>query len=320
MLFNGDTTYKGKDLFRGGIMDSGSIAPAKEIGSAKVQAIFHSVVNNAGCSGASDAMDCLRKAPDDTFYKAVTSQPDIISYSSVTLSYLHRADGKVLVESADAVITKGNMHKVPFILGDQEDEGTLFTLFQSNVATTEKLVDYLSELSFHRATKEELRELVDQYPESSKAGSPFRTESANELYPGFKRIAAMLGDLTFTLTRRLTLNAYNRVAPDVPTWSYLASYDHAVPILGTLYASDIVQGFYGVPPSNAKSSIRSYYLNFLYNLDPNKGPGGFSKWPRWSDSNDLMWFKDVAHNDVLHDDFRKNASDILAGNSAIFRV
>jgi hypothetical protein len=43
LLYDGDNTYKGKPLFRGGIMNSGSIVPAQPLDSNKGQAIYDTV-------------------------------------------------------------------------------------------------------------------------------------------------------------------------------------------------------------------------------------------------------------------------------------
>lgn len=49
-LYDGDHTYKGKALFRGGIMNSGSIVPADPIDGPKGQDVYDTVVAAAGCS------------------------------------------------------------------------------------------------------------------------------------------------------------------------------------------------------------------------------------------------------------------------------
>jgi carboxylesterase type B len=43
LLYDGDNSYKGKSLFRGGIMNSGSIVPAQPMDSSKAQAIYDTV-------------------------------------------------------------------------------------------------------------------------------------------------------------------------------------------------------------------------------------------------------------------------------------
>jgi carboxylesterase type B len=207
---------------------------------------------------------------------------------------------------------------VPFIVGDQEDEGTLFGLFTPNLTTTQEVSQYFSTVFFNKATTTQINELVATYPNTIEDGSPFRTGLLNNWYPQFKRVSAIIGDLTFTLTRRIFLEVASAVDPSVPSWSYLATYDYGTPILGTFHGSDILQVFYGALPNNARRTIRGYYYNFVYDLDPNKG-NDFGEWPQWSKGKKLMNFGANA-NGLLDDDFRKDTADFLRGNLAALRV
>ncbi|ERS94845.1 hypothetical protein HMPREF1624_08742 [Sporothrix schenckii ATCC 58251] len=323
MLYNGNNTYKGKALFRGAIMDSGSIVPADPVDCPKGQAVYNQVVAKAGCSSSSDTLACLRAAPYNTFLNAVNSVPGILSYSSVALSYLPRPDGVVLVDSPDVLITNNKYAAVPMIIGDQEDEGTLFSLFQSNITNTNQLVTYLSDYYFHNATTAQIQALVATYPDNASAGSPFNTLLLNEVYPEFKRLAAILGDLVFTLTRRAFLAETNNRNPSVPSWSYLASYDYGTPVLGTFHGSDLLQVFYGILPNAASKSIHSYYFNFLYNQDPNNASGGTSStasrvsltWPQWGAGNQLVQFW-AATSNLLADNFRNSSYTWITSNIA----
>lgn len=222
-----------------------------------------------------------------------------------------RHGGKVLVRSPDELVESGTYHAVPMILGDQEDEGTIFALFQRRIKSNEDLVSYLQENLFSNATKEQMTELVQVYAEYEDSGSPHRTGPHNTLYPMFKQIAAMFGDFQFTLSRRRFLELASATKPDAPTWSYLSSYAHAIPFLGTFHGSDLLQTFYGVPPSPATSSTRRYYFNFLYNLNPNRGNEVDLNWPRWKDGKILMWFKSQLKNEYLLDAFRIKQYEVL---------
>lgn len=296
-------------------MDSGSAIPAEPTDCEKAQAVYDQVVDAAGCSGSADTLNCLRGVDYEVFLKATNSQPSILTYTALALSYVPRPDGKVLVRSPEESILQGLYAPVPFIIGDQEDEGTLFALFQPNITTTEDIVEYLSNLYFHNATIEQITELVNAYPDDPSAGSPFNTGEFNNWYPQFKRLAAILGDTTFTLSRRLFLTGANLVKPHVPTWSYLASYGHAIPILGTFHATDIFQIVFGIYPNTASASMRNYYFNFAYNLDPNDSSGtnstvSFTNWPRWSENQMLLQIYAFSL-DLIQDTFRSNASDII---------
>ncbi|KAK3377323.1 sterol esterase precursor [Lasiosphaeria ovina] len=326
-LYDGDNTYKGKPLFRGAIMNSGSIVPADPVDGPKGQKIYDAVVAKSGCSGAADTLACLRALPYATFLDAANSVPGILSYNSISLSYLPRPDGKVLTQSPEILAKNGQYASVPLIIGDQEDEGTLFSLFQSNVTSTSKLVTYLQTIFFQSATPTQIKGLVDTYDVILTSGSPFRTGILNEVYPGFKRLAAILGDLVFTLSRRLFLENARAVKPTVPTWSYLSSYDFGTPVLGTFHGSDLLQVFYGILPNYASKSIQNYYSNFVYNLDPNDASGGTSakskvalSWPQWTNSGrQLMQFFNNGGG-LLKDDFRTEQYNWIKANGGVLRI
>ncbi|KAK2882708.1 hypothetical protein FQN49_000070 [Arthroderma sp. PD_2] len=318
-LYDGDNTYKGKPLFRAAIMNSGSVVPADPVDCPKGDAIYNKVVSEAGCADAADKLDCLRDVDYTTFLNAANSVPAFLSYHSVALSYLPRPDGKALTASADVLGKNGHIAKVPFIIGDQEDEGTIFALTQSNITTTEQLVEYFSTYYFHGATKEQIEELVATYPEDASAGSPFRTGGFNQIYPQFKRLAAMLGDLVFTLSRRVFLDIANQKYPDVPSWSYLATNNHGIPVLGTFHASDILTT-HGYTPGIPSTSIQNYYLSFINTMDPNKGmPFGFPNWPRWGEGQKLLNFEALG-NSLLSDDFRATSANFIADHADILHI
>ncbi|KAI1364523.1 sterol esterase [Xylaria arbuscula] len=313
-LYGGNYTYNGNKLFRAGIMNSGSIVPADPVDCERCQDVYDKVVDEAGCSGSADTLQCLRDADYDTFLNAANSVPGTLSYTSVALSYLPRPDGNALPDSPDVLAKSGQYAPIPMIIGDQEDEGTLFALFQGNLTTEADLIDYMSTVFFQKATRDQVVSLVDTYSAALSAGSPFRTGIFNSPYPQFKRLAAMLGDLVFTLSRRLFLESATAVNPDVPSWSYLSSYDYGTPILGTFHGSDILQVFYGILPNYASKAIQSYYFSFLYTMDPNEGlPDGIAEWPQWSESKQLLNMYS-SFSTLLTDDFRSDSAQWIADN------
>ncbi|KAF4121703.1 Carboxylesterase type B [Geosmithia morbida] len=320
-LYGGDVSYKGKPLFRGAIMNSGSIIPAEPVDGPKGQAVYDTVVEAAGCSGADDTLECLRDVDYDTLMDAINTLPAFIGYSSVALSFLPRPDGRVLPDSPDVLASSGRYHAVPMIIGDQEDEGTILSLFQSNTTKTdEDIVDYLSTNYFHGASDETLTALVSSYEDTKAMGSPFRTGILNELYPGFKRLAAILGDLVFTLTRRYFLDLATSANPETPAWSYLASYYHNTPVIGTCHASDIAQFFFNAIPDPAGMAHRTYYYNFINNLDPNVGNDDHPHWPQWSENRELLWFENLVKVGYLDDDFREDSARIISENAAELHI
>ncbi|KAI0852010.1 sterol esterase [Daldinia vernicosa] len=319
-LYDGNNTYNGKTLFRAAIMDSGSVVPAQAVDCARCQDIYDTVVKAAGCDGSADTLECLRDADYNTFLNAANSVPGIIGYTSVSLSYLPRPDGVILTASPDALALSGKYAAVPMIIGDQEDEGTLFSLFQVNITTTDELVDYIWQVFFSEVARDDIVGLVDTYDPSITAGSPFNTGILNNPYPQFKRLAAILGDMVFTLTRRIFLESALAANPNVPSWSYLASYDYGTPILGTFHASDILQVFYGLLPNYASKAIQSYYISFLYTMDPNNGTSSdIAQWPQWKENKELMQFWNNKSN-LLADDFRSESMDYLSSHASTLLI
>ncbi|UKZ61129.1 uncharacterized protein TrAtP1_002400 [Trichoderma atroviride] len=307
VLYDGDATYKGNDLFRAAIMDSGSITPVDPLDTQKGQDVYDAVKKAAGCD-VDDSLACLRGLDNGNFTVAANSVPGIISYQSLALSYLPRPDGTVLTDSPDALAKAGKFHHVPMILGNQEDEGTLFAIFQQDMSTTDKIVNYLSRFYFHTATKQQVTDFVNTYSPEIADGSPYRTFGSFDFFKGRKRIASILGDLVFDLIRRVTLQIVDNVSPELSTWAYFSSYnyDPKYGVLGTAHGSDINVLFKKDNANYPTLSGRTYYINFLHNLDPNNGTRTDLFWPQWSEGHQLLNFE--AKSISLKDDDYRNSS------------
>ena len=323
IINSGDNSYKSGKLFRGAIMNSGSIVPATDVASPKPQNIYDTVVTAAGCSSAADSLACLRSVSYGTFLNAVNSVPGIFSYRSVDLSYLPRPDphDNFFPVSPEIAVSNGAFTKVPVIIGDQEDEGTLFSLVQSNITTTDQLITYLtSYFPSNPNARQLVTGLVNTYPDNQSAGSPFRTGVLNTLYPQYKRLAAILGDVTFTLTRRVYLNI---VANQVPSWTFLGTYFYGTPILGTFHATDIIASRGLLTSFNVPTqSIQRYYVSFVNFLDPNALGNGapLVQWPKWTERGRELLNFGVANNQIMRDDFREDSYQYLLNSPAGFRV
>ncbi|KAL7946225.1 Alpha/Beta hydrolase protein [Trichoderma barbatum] len=313
-LYDGNATYKGEPLFRAAIMNSGSITPTDPVDSAKGQELYNHVVETAGCEG-DDSLACLRDLSYEDFAAAANSVPGLISYESLALSYLPRPDCKTLTASPHILAREGKFHAVPMIFGSQEDEGSLFTFFQGDMGSTDKITDYLSSLYFHNANQSLVHSFVETYSELDKDGCPYRTGDIPPLfpYPGKKRLSSILGDIVFTLIRRWTLETIAAVRPGLDLWSSFASYDHLIGILGTQHGSDTGVFFTFQDSYPPTISGRTYYINFVHNMDPNDGLATNLTWPKWTEDGQLLWYNRLS-NTLLKDDFRSNSSDFIREN------
>lgn len=322
IINGGDNTYNGKALFHGAIMDSGSVVPANDVTTSKAQVVYDSVVSAAGCSASSDTLACLRAAPYTTFLNAVNSVPNIFSYRALDLSYLPRPDpsNSFFSISPDQAVKDGQYVKVPIIIGDQEDEGTLFSLVQSNITNTAQLTTYLQ--SYFPQSASLIPGLVATYPDNAPDGSPFRTGLLNEIYPEFKRLAAILGDITFMLTRRSYLASVASTLPGQAAYSYIDSHLYGTPVLGTFHASDILEAYFDTPDAITAATFQTYYTSFINYLDPNQisTASPLISWPKWSTANPEVVNFNALSNNLLADTFRNASYEYLVANTAQLRI
>ncbi|KAL9089379.1 MAG: hypothetical protein Q9159_002595 [Coniocarpon cinnabarinum] len=315
LVNGGDHTYKGKPLFTGAIMDSGSILPATDVASAKPQAIYDQVVGASSCSQASDSLTCLRELPFDDFHKAINSVPSLFSYSGSATSYNPRPDNSsAFLRNRPSPENLGQIAHVPLIIGDQEDEGTLFTLSFKNITTDADVADFFQTF-FPSAPPSVIEGLVSAYPSDPAAGSPYNTGTANQVYPQFKRMAAIWGDVVFNLMRRATLNAITTMHPDIPVWSYLSTYLHGQKNLGTFHGSDLIEIFNKAKVPEAQDAILTYYISFFYYRDPNKVTSArLTEWPQWTNETLAMLNISTTSNVVMRDDYRTPQYEYIVDN------
>ncbi|KAF8262660.1 carotenoid ester lipase precursor [Lactarius quietus] len=297
MLVNGGDT---EGLFRAAFMESGSPISVGDI--THGQQYYDDIVELTSCSGFSDTLACLRAAPYDKLKAAMDSTPSIFSYQSLALAWLPRVDGVFLVDDPQKLVQQGKIARIPFITGDCDDEGTLFSLSQVNVTTDAELRNYLSEFFFIGITDAQMDEVLTLYPQNVTLGSPYGTGTQNAFTPEFKRIASILGDRVFQAPRRFFLN---HSSDKQNTWSFSSKRLKSLPILGSLHGSDILD-IYG------PGDLTDYLIHFATNLDPNGGAS--AQWPQYTTSSrKLLTLLDdpVTNITITQDTYRTDGMEFL---------
>lgn len=182
-------------LFSGAIMASGAIMKLKDYHQG--QEVFDFIAGHVGCGAVSDKVDCLRKANYKDLYNAVQQLPTFLSYESTKVPWYPRPDGNYLVDSPHRLLRQGKAAKVPYIVSDMKDEGTLFSLITAlNVTTDADFQKFFHDVFFPSLSSQEVKAFTDQYSEDPAEGSPFGTGDLNQLGPQYKRISAAIGDYT----------------------------------------------------------------------------------------------------------------------------
>lgn len=275
------------------------------------QGHYNAVVRAAGCQNSADTLQCLRQLDFQSFAKAQGVLPPLIGPKASNLSWRPRPDGTSIPTSAYEAIRTGRYAKVPMISGNQQEEGTLPAVVAGDVSTTAKLIEYLAKNHFVNASPAFLKDYVASYPEDPSAGAPFNTSIFNQLYPGFKRVAALLGDSTQTWPRRLFMELSSA---QQPTWSFTANYLSATPFLGTFHGTDIPFEFGQVPVGSPTDSHQRWIVSFVNELDPNallEGTLGYTKWPKWSENGGFQQMNiGLLFNNVVQDTYRRSSYEV----------
>ncbi|KAJ7220049.1 carotenoid ester lipase precursor [Mycena pura] len=294
---------------------SGSVIPTQDITAG--QPSYDQIVSLSGCSSSSDTLACLRTVPYQTLLDAVNQTPSIFSYMSLRLAYTPWTDGVFLTENAQDLLANGEYAKIPFINGDVQDEGTLFSLSNSNITTSDETLAYIKQFWFPDASDAQIATIGTLYPDDITAGSPFNTGTLNAITPEYKRLAALQGDAFFQAPRRNMFSVTNGV---VPHWSYCESLSLCVNHcqLSAKCLLNLPGDFQGA----------DYLLNFVNNLDPNvfNNPSAAAPmsstifWPQYTAANGtLLTFQDgLIPLTLAQDNFRSEPIAFLEALSRQF--
>ncbi|TFK87024.1 carotenoid ester lipase precursor [Polyporus arcularius HHB13444] len=262
-------------LFRAGIMSSGSSVPTGDITDADAQNTYDAVTQQVGCSNATDTLACLRTVPAESLLAAANNTPSANGFQGLAMPYMPHADGVFVTQPPQELVKHGALAHVPFIIGDVQDEGTLFSLGNLNITTDEELVSYLKTIWFPGASSSDIQVILKLYPSDPVDGSPFGTGSAEAFTPEYKRIAAIQGDLFFHSPRRQLLDRFSSTHA---TYSFLSARSNLSGI-GYAHGTDLLNAF-------DPGDMTDYFIRFVRHLNPNSNSSAVH-WPVYNASSRL---------------------------------
>ncbi|KAH9947437.1 Alpha/Beta hydrolase protein [Amylocystis lapponica] len=305
--------YKGQ--FQAGIMQSSSIPPIAPTASPKNQYYYDFIVNATNCTTASDTLDCLRQAPYDVFHDAVNQTPPMFSISGLNLTWGLSVDGVYLKKTLKQSTLDGELPTIPLIVTDVYDEGTLFSLYSTNITTSEFL-PYIEKYFLNGATQDQLNQVAQAYPDDPALGSPFGTGDNYTLNGEFKRIAAFQGDWDMESARRQLLQ--NMAKKTGNLWSSLYERDSDLAIIGSVHLIDMPE-YFGNSADPDYQGV-DIIANFVTHLDPNAPAGAKTNamsgvtWDKWTSNTTappLLLFSENTTLSLTTDDYRADAIELL---------
>ncbi|KAI0819592.1 carotenoid ester lipase precursor [Trametes gibbosa] len=285
-------------LFRAGWMESGSALPSGEF--SKLQPTFDFIASGVGCASARDVLACLRQVPADTITAVMDKTPTFLGFQALNTPFMPHADGVFLRDNPQKLVLQGSVADVPFVIGSNEDEGTLFSLASLNITTERELIAYVKSNYFPQATDATIARLLELYPADPALGSPFGTGANFTFTAEYKRLAALQGDFIFQATRRFLLD--QRSGKQVVR-SFL-SERNKVTGMGAAHGTELAIIFGG-------QDMTDFLVRFVNTLDPNGGPE--IHWPQYTQESPqlLAFVEEEPRLKLISDTTRKEPMDFL---------
>lgn len=294
-----------RGLFDGAISQSGGCTTAlrtRQTAEAEANVFAEAM----GCGDAADVAGCLREVPvaDLLMEAPVDGAQDGLPggdpYAGGTprWQFTPIVDGVVLPEQPRALFEAGDVAEVPYVLGSNADEGTLFHVLQLEVTDDQ---EYLAALE-RRFGSALAAQVAAQYP-STAFDSP---QDALERVTGDALLVCSTRD-----TAKRAANA------GLPVFMYNFARPIPIPALQSLdlratHGAEIAYVFGSVGPDligqddlELSMAMRRYWGRFAANGDPNGGDD--PNWPMFSSTDDVRLDFDVSITTI--DDFR---SDVCA--------
>jgi para-nitrobenzyl esterase len=252
-----------RDLFSSAIAQSGgctTVQPARADAENRIQ----NIAKTLGCSDAVDVLSCLRGKSTQEVLSAANGGDD---------PFVPVVDADYLTDQPRTLFDAGKIAKVPFILGSNTDEGTLFTSSAEPIA---------NEADFNAALQKNFPAYASQL---CSLYSPSKFDVDNPYQAAFARL---IGDATFVCTTAdVAIRASQAGAP-----TYLYNFDIKTNASG-LGATDgaELEYVFGTSPSFSDDQravsdrMQGYWVNLAAQGDPNSSD--LRTWPKFGSSSDV---------------------------------
>ncbi|KAK0205564.1 esterase 1 [Desarmillaria ectypa] len=320
------------NLARAAIFESGSVSsPVTYNASTRESAWKNFVAGTPGCesvAGTENTFDCLQAANSSAIYQGLV---EAYALAIEGFPFDPALDGPsgLLPDLPSRLWAKGEFARLPFISGTNLDEGTLFLPTNRNY-TDDDIKDYMvATYSPFPPTIPDtiLDQLLELYPDDPSLGSPYGTGNETfALSSGFKRAAAMGGDVTFDAQRRIWTQT--AVQAGVKAYGYQFTQNSSLYLseTGVPHGSEIPFIYRTLNSSTEPESsillsemMVDYWVSFATSLDPNDGLGMSRPfWPQYTPENEVLLQLHGDNTTVIADDYRKEQIEFIRDNAAVF--
>lgn len=253
----------------------------------EAEAAADELAKQVDCDQADDVLGCLRDKSVDELLMAA---------SKLSTRFAPHVDGAFWPEQPRDLFDSGDVADVPYVLGSNTDEGTLFTL-NAMIDSEQELEAALKPL-----VDAPLEQVLEHYPLS---------EFEHEDKPYQAALARIVGDA------RLVCSTYDSAVryaqTGAPTYMYNFDIPANIPGLGATHGSELVYVFgsssnLSKDQEAAAKRIRTYWANLAKHGDPNGDD--LKEWPEFGEQDVRLNF--ALETSVVHD-FRASQCEFWRG-------
>jgi carboxylesterase type B len=163
-----------QNLFRAAIMQSGA-QNSLPLGKPSLwQETYDETCKAAGCPVGAGSLDCLKGLSADKLMAASVAMKKLPKYDS-SFPWGPSIDGDLIPDAPYKLLQEGKFSKVPFITGQNLDEGTYFV--PTTITDVPGFINTVVPSPVDNATMDKI---LQAYPDDPALGSPFGT--GNELF------------------------------------------------------------------------------------------------------------------------------------------
>lgn len=283
------TAYSGRndDLFHAAIFDSLFVPFQPSCSFYQYQ--FDAFANGTGCATDPDPLSCLRAKDSTTLNTANIAYPYPGRTGGALFPYTPCVDGDFIADTTDKLLSAGKFIQVPLLLGNANDEGTIFA---PNAASSTEVTDFFAD-NYPLLTADEVHSIVFQeYLYLEDTSTPMHAQY-------FALAATAYGESTFTCPSNNVASLYAAALPPTcdnaaPVWNYryaVLSPANAAAGLGTIHTYQdpafwgpgdpdyVNQTGYAEANAAVIPLVAGYWTSFAktYDVNAQAAPGA----PRW---------------------------------------
>ncbi|KAK0199371.1 extracellular triacylglycerol lipase precursor [Desarmillaria ectypa] len=316
------------------IIQSGAAAALPFFAPERNEKAWNTFVSSVpGCSswvGTSFSMNCLRKANTSAIMEGLRKvYEDPKASEEFWFSPNVDGEGGLVPDLPSRLFS--NIH-LPFIAGTNLDEGTEFVPSRHDLSE-DRIRNIINEAygppTISSAVMDDLMML---YPDDPCLGSPYGTGKETFGFPpGYKRMAAINGDLMFDSQRRMIMQ--HAAKKSVKTFGYLFSCSLPIfpPHAGVPHASELPFIFGGLgiweeymddasaADWTLSETMLDYWISFATSLDPNDGLGHARPiWPQYTPTSEVLLQFKCDNTTVVADDYRREQIRYINSKADVF--